>query len=307
MAVLDGLAVSSHLSEALAASEGWLASGVARHLSALAEDRTDLFPRKLKALCEIAFLEHCVTHRPGRALGRALERVLGPLWSGGELLALWRFNLAHANLFLPLGAAAVAAFGGSAAVSADLRTLVELSLRHRKERLPFRSLDLLHGTFRLTGDEEFFVRLKRTAAGGCLGELRFVHDFDPSDDYALTHTVFYLTDFGRRPWPPDLAAADRIEGVLDMLSERAETEWNLDLLAEYLLARQMLGLAGGRAAREAELLAGSQHDDGYWPGPADLTEVLEEKGAMPDETIFFSHYHTTLVAREALLRVGESR
>lgn len=307
MAVLDGQGVSSHLSGALAASEGWLARGVANHLAALAADRTELFPRKLKALCEIAFLEHCVTRQPSEPIGRALRRALRPLWEGGHLLTLWRYNLVHANLFLPLCAAATAALGRSVEVAADVRTLVELSLRHRKERLPFRSLDLLHGAYRVTGDANLFVRLERTAAQGCLGDLRFVQDFDLSDDYALTHTVFYLTDFGRRSWPASLAPPDLVEGILDVLSAQAEREHNLDLLAEYLLARQMLVLADGRADREAELLVVSATEEGYWPGPADLTEVLEDKGASPDEKIFFSHYHTTLVAREALLRAGEAR
>lgn len=296
------LVIPSHLSEVLGTSERWLSSGAARWLADLDSDTSEIYPRKLKALCEIAFLEYLVTRRPSDTIRRALVPALRTLWTGGELLTLWRYNLVHANLFMPLSAAAVQAIGQTAEQAADLRTLAELTRRQRKERLPFRTLDLLHGLYAVTRNDAFLSQTARAAESGCLGHLAFVHDFDLADDYALTHTVFYVTDFGRRPWPPTLAHLDVVSAVLDLLSTRAERDHNLDLLAEYLLARQMLGLRGGRARRESDLLSAAQQESGYWPGPADLVETLQKEEMSPQEVEFFIHYHTTLVAREALLR-----
>jgi hypothetical protein len=54
------------------------------------------------------------------------------------------------------------------------------------------------------------------------------------DDYALTHAVFYLTDFGRRPPPPGLGA--RAAELLDPFLAWHSVQLDLDLLGEMLIA-----------------------------------------------------------------------
>jgi len=294
--------MSNHFSEALAASEKWLSGGVERWLRSLGDRSSKLYPRRLKALCEIAFLEYRAAQESSEPIRAALRPCLAALWQSGELLTLFRYNIIHANLFLPLCAATVAAIDTSAGACEDLQSLARLAARYRKERLPFRALDLLHGLYAVSGDEHFLRRVVDVAQYGCLGNIEYPHDVDLHDEYAITHTVFYVTDFGRREWPDSLASKEQVSAVLDILSARAERENNLDLIGEYALSRQMLGIRDGRFFREIDLLLRSG-SDGYWSGPADLAEALRDV-TCAEERAFFEHYHTTIVVREALSRYG---
>lgn len=290
-----------HFSEAIVASERWLSQGIAVSLSRLHGCNPEMFPRKLKALCETSFLEYCVSEHPSASIRAVLRPALAEIWESGELFRLCRYNLAHANLFLPLFSACLAALDASSAQRADIATLAGLAARYRKERLPFRTLDLLHGLYQLTGNEEYRRQLLVMAQYGCLGRLETPFDLDEHDDYALTHTIFYVTNFGKCRWPRSLAKVMAVESCLDIFSGHAEVENNLDLIGEYLLCRQMLSIRGARYREELELVLRAVEPDGFWPGPADLSEALRAI-AEPHEQLFFEHYHTTLVVREALLR-----
>jgi hypothetical protein len=292
--------MSNHFSEALAASEKWLSSGATRWLQSLGDRSSKIYPRRLKALCEIGFLEYRASRHSSDRVRAALRPSLAALWRSGELLTLFRYNIVHANLFLPLCAATVAAIGVTADAWEDMLSVTRLAARHRKERLPFRTLDLLHGLYAVTGDEQYLRRAVDIAGYGCLGPVAYPHDVDVHDEYAVTHTIFYVTDFGRRDWPPSLASKQQVSAILDILSARAERENNLDLIGEYVLGRQMLDLREGRYFAEIDFLSRSS-GKGYWSGPADLAEALKDV-TCGEERSFFEHYHTTIVVREALNR-----
>ncbi len=285
----------------VAAAEAWLAAGIRASLGDLGDPAAGLYPRRLKALCETSFLEHCASARPSPALRAALRSALLAV-PARHLLSLLRHNLVHANLLLPILAAMKASRLLDTAELVDLDRLLPLCSRYSKERLPFRQLDLLHALARVSGRERHFRQIAAAARYGCLGRLRFAQDVDPRDDYAVTHTVLYATDFGRRLWPPRIADPRLVDEVLDRLSWQAERERNLDLLAEYALCRLCLARRSERLDEELTLLVSGFDARGCWPGPADLGPLLEREGLPAAEHDFFANYHTTLLVREVLLR-----
>src|SRR4029077_2866615 len=236
-----------------------------------------LFPRRLKAFCEISFLEFCVTSRPSPVIREALAEIVSGSLSVSDLLSLTRHNIVHANLFLPILSACLCMGMVTEEQESDIGHLLHLVKRNSKERLPFRQIDLLHGLFCLTGDESLYAELVTIAKSGCLGPIFHCYDANSCDDYAVTHTIFYLTDFGRRRWPDSLTPAPLLESILDQLSWVAEADENLDLLAEYALCRQCLGFAGSRLDHEVGLLLRSWEPGRCWPGPADLSETLAKE------------------------------
>lgn len=287
----------------------WLARHLPVHLGDPLHGSPALRFRRLKAVCEIGFLEEAAGADPAGAAGpgSALDPVLARLRSHGRLLRLTLGNPAHANLFLPL---LLAAWGRDraepgAATARVLGATVEWLSTRTRERLPFRRLDLLHAVHLATGHEAPLAELDRAAAHGCLGPRTDVSRVDPGDEYAVTHTVLYVTDFGRRSWPPGLADPAVVLDVLDLLSHDADATDNLDLLGEYAWCRACLGARSGRFHREIERLLEAQRDDGSVPGPVDLGPALERDGVPEEDRPFFTDYHTTLVARFALRAAEE--
>jgi len=123
------------------------------------------------------------------------------------------------------------------------------------------------------------------------------------DAYALTHAVFYATDFGRTPLP--LATRDRRElGELALvLMGAALARCDADLGAELLHIARIAGSArepGGAAGWTR--LARMQRADGAVPGP--LWERETERrlsGERAAAYVFGTAYHTTIVTTLAAL------
>lgn len=125
--------------------------------------------------------------------------------------------------------------------------------------------------------------------------------------YSLTHTVFFMTDWGADP--PGLPAeeraylADRVPRWMEGFRARA----HFDLYAELAAG---LCCAGEAAPPEAEpVLRGAQEEGGAVPGPAgrvaERTRGIED----PARRAFISAYHTTLAAMLAsfAMTVGLAR
>lgn len=283
-------------------STAWLAEGVSRSLTRPISAGLGDRPRILKALCEISFLEYDVTAVPSPTLRETIGPILKQQILTPSFLSLFYHNIVHANLFLPLALAAVRANEVPPHYLYDFSTLTGIALRHTKERLPFRMLDLLHGAYRLSGDKRYLNQMIDIGRFGCLGGLTDPLDSSASDNYAVTHTVFYLTDFGRLPWPEAVCDSGIVIKVLDHLSTPAEREGNCDLVGEYLLCRLMLGQRDRVMEEQVDYLQERAVDGTYWKGPADLGDALKKDGISEKEMEFHENYHTTLVVLEALKR-----
>lgn len=120
---------------------------------------------------------------------------------------------------------------------------------------------------------------------------------DKEAAYAITHTLYYLSDLGRRPLPFDKAEAERVTRILDCLMVHYWRLRHWDLLGELLANRVLMSGRESRLATGASAaLLNAWRPDGCIPG-----EGLEIKGldkSLPSEResiIFRGCYHTTLV------------
>ncbi|MFI1096039.1 DUF6895 family protein [Streptomyces sp. NPDC020917] len=123
----------------------------------------------------------------------------------------------------------------------------------------------------------------------------------------VTHTVFYLSDFGLRD--PGLDAADlrRARDVVDRLTDRCTARGEWDLSAKLVLAQHCLGLdprqtASGTAA--LRMLAEAQSADGAIPGRC--AEQRADDATTP-AAFFRMAYQATLVAALSTLIVCSAR
>ncbi|MFD0276447.1 DUF6895 family protein [Kitasatospora sp. NPDC127111] len=113
--------------------------------------------------------------------------------------------------------------------------------------------------------------------------------------YAVTHSAFYLSDFGRTgPGLPADARADAAELVSRLLEHCARRDW-WDLAAELLITQVCLGLEPLRTpcgTAALACLARAQQGDGAIPGRSAGTRA---SAADPAGAFFAKAYHTTLV------------
>jgi hypothetical protein len=166
------------------------------------------------------------------------------------------------------------------------------------EQLPFRALELRlllsYGGFRhrLPSPEELF---RRSMLSKPLNPL-YVTD---NDAYAITHTLFFLSDFGRHPIavfsrPGARHAFWVVEHLLGMYVQRK----NWDLVGELLLSCRCLRRTTSELYHLGwQGLSGAQLPDGAVPGPhydPRRAEALE--GEKKQDHLFEGCYHTTLVA-----------
>ncbi|OKJ61703.1 DUF6895 family protein [Streptomyces sp. CB02261] len=125
--------------------------------------------------------------------------------------------------------------------------------------------------------------------------------------YALTHTGFYLGDFGRTT--PGLTGGERAhaEDLVDRMLRHCVTHDWWDLAAELVLTRFILGsdpLRTPSGAAAVECLLRAQRPDGALPG---RSAALAGPPSAPPEEFFRTAYHTTLVTALMALAVASPR
>ena len=178
-----------------------------------------------------------------------------------------------------------------------LQRLTESGYPAAVERTPASELDLIHSS-RLAGFPcpldagEVYARtlLRRRPPLQLLAN---------DDVYGITHTVFFLTDFGREMpavLRPDLDyLAEAVPRLLDFYLWKQ----NWDLAAELLLILKCAGLQAADSFAEGwALLLAAQNDDGSYDGPVD-----EEPQRADEDTTwaqFRDRYHTTLAVLLAI-------
>jgi hypothetical protein len=286
---------------------GWLASNLDRFdpFSASAQRGRG---RTMKAVLELALLCHCASRLdpvPG-ALGDA-TRLLRATWRNPDFPGLIAGSPPAVAGQYTLIAAALAPPGG---VSPQLRAALGALARggHLSPcgKSPYGRLEtrfyadtagLAHAIEPYPWLIERCILVSQPPA------------FPPTtaQAYEITHTSFYITDFGGSEpgCPPAMltAARDLIRRVL----AHAVREDLWDLAAELLLAWGCLGLdpAGtneGQAAMAS--LARAQLPDGSIPGRSAATRAASAPGTLE---FFRTAYHTTLVTALMSLVIGAGR
>lgn len=124
--------------------------------------------------------------------------------------------------------------------------------------------------------------------------------------YTVTHTLFYLTDFGRRPPPLSAREVRQLSGLSEYLLIHLWRLSQWDLLGELLIS---LGRVQNQHSRSftdaAQAFCGAQDEDGSVPPAADREAAHSSPTDQPAETRFRDRYHTTFVM--AMCAVAHSR
>ncbi|MCF3131045.1 hypothetical protein IPZ69_11835 [Streptomyces olivochromogenes] len=164
------------------------------------------------------------------------------------------------------------------------------------ERIPYRQLDLLHTLF-LCGIEHDLPAMDTVLPFTLLCRNPNVLKLADRDVYAITHTLFYVTDFGLREpvWPSGYDTGTAVE-LLEALLVLAEARANADLVGELLCCLYCLGVDDSEAADRAwEFLESVQEANGRVNGPEGIVHPEVDQGNEE-----FRHwaegYHTTVVA-----------
>ena len=161
------------------------------------------------------------------------------------------------------------------------------------ERLPFREMDRRWTAALLTGAEADYRDLMgQSILRGVLHPAELTR----ADAYAFTHSVMYLTDFGRTL--PDYVDTARIALVIDAYICRYIAEFDLDLLAEMLLVSRCVGTEDSPHYALGVALVGDVWDSqGVVPGPSfDPAAFERHEGQRGRWYAIAECYHTTFVA-----------
>ncbi|GAB7028829.1 hypothetical protein AB0G35_28465 [Streptomyces sp. NPDC021749] len=169
------------------------------------------------------------------------------------------------------------------------------------ERIPYRQLDLLH-TLELCGIRHSLPAMDDVLPFTLLCNKPNVVKLADRDIYAITHTIFYATDFGLREprWPSDFDTGAAVE-LLEALLVLTLDQRNADLVGELLCCLLCLGVRDSEeACRAWEFLAAAQEAEGRVNGPPGVVHP-----GLTDGDDAYQHwatgYHTTIVVALAAL------
>lgn len=280
----------ARLRELAARAEQWLLAGIAQIGPIVGPNEKKTF-RKLKATVELLLLELHAGPHPSPAIISALRDALARanvdgallrhLWDHPELDALSRCCM---GLMVELGLLPEDA--------PLMRATCGYLDRCYRERFPFRSLET-----------SYLSRKFKQSPGeppDLLQEGTFLGHLFPrtlTDEYGLTHALFYATDFGRNPGAFASQGA-ALPARIEKLCAESLTLNNIDVLSEHLLCLRYLGREKTSLALwYAQQICERVEEGGYWRGPASLAATLEKEELEPTTFEFFENYHTTLLVR----------
>ncbi len=277
---------------------GWIKSNLALFNPFVGDIRADAL--RNKAFAELAFLcNYCQKARPGAT--DPVPDILSFVWSiwqRAEYQDLVVRNPESLQLYVLTYNSLLHSGFDVADFAPIIQSVVDAGYATSVEAVPFRLMDLRHvldyGRFvhSLPSMEELFARTM-------LAHRPSIHYFTNADAYCVTHTLFYLTDFGFTPLDhPDVSYFREVVDQLLGLYVRLR-DW--DLTAELLICQKCVGWGKGLVGEAAwDGLLAAQLPDGSIPAPG-----FEPDGAAARRdhiTYAFEHnYHTTLVAALAAI------
>ncbi|MFJ8082366.1 DUF6895 family protein [Streptomyces sp. NPDC096205] len=290
---------------------GWLAGNL-DHFDPFSASGRPATHGTAKAALELALLCHCAARLdepPDTLAGaRALVR---KLWQDPDFPRLFDDVPRHSSTYGLIYAALAPDGIDTAQVRARL-ALLEPEFLSPRGKSPYQRIEIRHYADK-AGVRHTVEPYAELLAHSPLVAYRAD---EPAEDgaplsmpraYALTHTAFYLGDFGRTS--PGLGGGALVHArdlVGRLLRHCVEHElW--DLAAELVLTQFVLGsepLDTPQGAAAVECLVRAQRPDGALPGRS--AALAAQPSASPGE-FFAKAYHTTLVTALAALIVASPR
>ncbi len=156
----------------------------------------------------------------------------------------------------------------------------------------WRRLDLLHGlsSLNIDTDKEISSVFNNTWLAGKYSYWTITD----ATAYGVTHTAFYMTDYGRKPdgLPEDVISY--LSAVLPKWAEYYLQEGNYDLASEMLMSMGCIDMHPNYELI-SQFSAGQRKDGSYEGPPFGALNLIH--GESDEERIgFLSDYHTTLVS-----------
>ena len=164
------------------------------------------------------------------------------------------------------------------------------------ERPPFRIMDLCY-TFTKGGFEHSLPPLEELYQRTILAKFPSILFMTMPDAYSITHTIFYLSDWGfGSPKVPE-NHIKRMKWTVNRLLELYLQKQNWDLTLELLLCCKCLK-SNPEILQEAawSQILKAQNKDGSIPGPFHTDDQCKKEETEKKETdLFNENYHTTLI------------
>ncbi|WP_347553105.1 hypothetical protein ABFG93_21240 (plasmid) [Pseudalkalibacillus hwajinpoensis] len=160
------------------------------------------------------------------------------------------------------------------------------------ELVPYRSLDLQYMCWKsgYFNHEPDWYKLYRSTV---LGRFRSPLSLDNDAAYSVTHTLFYLTDFGNRNTPIAASEIDHVTKLIEYLLIHYWRVGHWDLMGELLINLNCLGRNDSFIyAKASQAFQEAWRNDGGIPGMR-LERDLDRED--DEEETFQNCYHTTLV------------
>jgi hypothetical protein len=179
-----------------------------------------------------------------------------------------------------------------------LKKVYPIAIKISPELPPFRKMDL---EFSLQLVDKILDRneikdMSLLAENTILGTDIDLINYTIDDEYALTHIIFYLTNFGEK------SISHKKQGIIEhsilTLCAKNMLIGDMDLLGEYIINILNLNIETNICKIAFTELLKSQNRDGYFPGPE---RGRKHNAKNNSKDLFKINYHTTLVAIMAII------
>ncbi|WP_405828835.1 MULTISPECIES: DUF6895 family protein [unclassified Streptomyces] len=312
--------MSSPLERLSAGALGWL-GGNLDYFDPFSASARSATHGKAKAALELALLCHCAARLadPPEALGGA-GALVRKLWQDPDLPQLFSDVPKYASTYGLIYAALAPDGIDATQVRATLARLDPEFLSPRGKS-PYQRIEIRHyadkAAVRHTVEpyaellpHSPLVAFRAAGPGEAASEDGAPEDGAPLTDpraYAVTHTAFYLGDFGRTAPGLDGGALAHARDLVDRLLRHCVEHDRWDLAAELVLTQFILGsepLDTPSGAAAVECLVRAQRPDGAIPA---RSAALAAHPSAPGGEFFGKAYHTTLVTALMALIVSSPR
>jgi hypothetical protein len=282
--------------ELLAGAVSWLEKNLGQFDPLMAGVQPDAL--RNKALAELAFLcDYMRRAKPSlEEHSRRMLSFVENVWRRSEYQDLIVRNPESLQLYvLTYNSLLRAGFEVSGA-KRTIQSVINAGYATSVEAVPFRVMDFRHV---LDGAElcHSLPSMNELLSRTMLAQRPPLHYLTTADIYCLTHTIFYLTDFGFAS-PAAIGLSDLIElrEIVELLIGLSVRLQDWDLTSELLVCGHCLESAPTALKHIAwTALTAAQLEDGSVPAPKFEPHGTEGR-RFPEQYAFEHNYHTTLVA-----------